>query len=84
MKSVAWPGTLYIRKGRDELRSIVAKLPCGGGVGVCHSSVVACHGLSESTFWPFLMLQKKLMMNGICARPRPTAAHRMYDHVQAA
>ena len=26
---------------------------------------------------PFLMLQKRLMMKGICARPRPTAAQRM-------
>ena len=28
----------------------VAKLPCGGGVGVCHSSVVECHGLSLDFF----------------------------------
>src|SRR5436190_2235050 len=50
------------------------KLPCGGGDGAVHSSVVACHGLS-STFFPYLMLQKKLMMNGIWARPIVQAAH---------
>ena len=54
------------------------KLPCGGGVGVCQSSVVACHGLSEATFCPWRMLQKKLMMNGIWAMPRNQAACEMF------
>src|SRR3954462_10116643 len=52
------------------------KLPCGGGDGASHSRVVASHGLSP-TFFPFQMLQKKLMMNGICARPMIHAAHEM-------
>ena len=60
-----------IRKDRDKRSGALAKLPCGGGVGVCHSRVVACHGLSEPAGLPCLMLQKKLMMKGICARPRP-------------
>jgi hypothetical protein len=53
---------------------VVTKFPCGGGEGAVHSSVVASHGLSF-TFLPCLMLQKKLMMNGICARPMVQAAH---------
>ena len=50
------------------------KFPCGGGEGAVHSSVVASHGLSF-TFSPCLMLQKKLKMNGSCARPMIHAAH---------
>src|ERR1019366_2652656 len=53
-----------------------AKFPCGGGVGVCQSSVVARQGLAP-TFLPWLMLQNKMMMNGICAMPRRTAAHKI-------
>src|SRR5204863_8313246 len=54
----------------------MTKFPCGGGEGAVHSSVVASHGLSF-TFLPCLMLQKKLMMNGICAIPMIHAAHEM-------
>src|SRR6266567_379339 len=50
------------------------KFPCGGGEGAVHSSVVASHGLSF-TFSPCQMLQKKLTMNGIWARPMIQAAH---------
>ena len=53
-----------IRTGRDMQPACVMKFPCGGGEGAVHSSVVASHGLSF-TFSPCLMLQKKLMMNGI-------------------
>src|SRR5439155_26427294 len=53
---------------------VVTKFPWGGGEGAVHSNVVASHGLSF-TFLPCLMLQKKLMMNGICARPMIQAAH---------
>src|SRR5213078_4903720 len=53
---------------------VVTKFPCGGGEGAVHSNVVASHGLSF-TFLPCLMLQKKLMMNGIWARPMIQAAH---------
>src|SRR5947199_6661129 len=52
----------------------MTKFPCGGGEGAVHSSVVASHGLSF-TFLPCLMLQKKLMMKGICAMPMNQAAH---------
>jgi hypothetical protein len=45
-------------------------------VGVCHSSVVEFHGLSP-TFSPCFMLQKRLMMNGICAMPSAMAAQRI-------
>src|SRR5206468_2664630 len=48
------------------------KFPCGGGVGVDHSSVVACQGFSTARSF-FRMLQKKLMMNGIWANARPQA-----------
>ena len=41
----------------------------GGGDGAVHSRVVACQGF-WSTFFPKKMLQKKLRMNGICARPK--------------
>src|SRR5207253_1669639 len=51
----------------------VTKLPCGGGEGAVHSSVVASHGLSF-TFSPCLMLQKKLIINGIWASPMTHAA----------
>src|SRR5207253_9731963 len=54
----------------------VTKFPCGGGEGAVHSNVVASHGLSF-TFSPCLMLQKKLMMKGIWARPIIQAAHEM-------
>src|ERR1700735_2092952 len=47
---------------------MVTKLPCGGGEGAAHSSVVAFHGLFP-TFLPNQMLWKKLKMNGICASP---------------
>src|SRR5207302_8111800 len=50
------------------------KLPCPGGDGAVHSRVVASQGLSFSTFRPFQMLWKKLMMNGICASPMTHAA----------
>src|SRR6266576_920673 len=53
---------------------VVTKFPWGGGEGAVHSRVVASHGLSF-TFFPCLMLQKKLMMNGIWARPIIQAAH---------
>src|SRR5258706_8840075 len=62
VKSGPEPGTLYSYGPRYTVGTVV-KLPCGGGVGVAHSSVVACHGLS-SAFLPANMLQKKLMMNG--------------------
>src|SRR5436305_4577693 len=52
----------------------MTKLPCGGGEGAVHSSVVACHGLSF-TFLPCLMLQKKLILSGTWARPIIQAAH---------
>ena len=50
------------------------KLPCPGGEGAVHSKVVASQGLSFSTFFPFQMLWKKLMMNGIWANPMTQAA----------
>src|SRR5437762_14317298 len=55
---------------------VVTKFPWGGGEGAVHSNVVASQGLSF-TFSPGLMLQKKLMMNGICARPMIHAAHQI-------
>src|SRR5437588_8199747 len=76
VKSRSWPGTLYSYGPRWTSIGL-SKLPCGGGVGVCHSSVVAPHGLSEVTYLPFFMLTKKLIMNGIWARPRSHAAHEM-------
>src|SRR6266545_1908670 len=53
---------------------VPTKFPCGGGEGAVHSRVVASHGLSF-TFSPCLMLQKKLMMNGIWASTIAQAAH---------
>src|SRR3954453_6508848 len=50
------------------------KFPCGGGEGAVHSNVGASHGLSL-TFSPRQMLQKKLMINGSCARPMIHPAH---------
>src|SRR5437899_8276539 len=75
VKSFAAPGTLYSYGARYTIGS-VTKLPCGGGEGADHSSVVASHGL-RSTGLPPLMLMKKLMMNGIWNRPRPHAAKPM-------
>ena len=43
-------------------------------MGVAQSTVVACHGLSLSTFSPLRMLQKKLLINGICASAYPQTA----------
>src|SRR5436309_4408380 len=73
MKSLACPGTLY-SYGPRYTTGVRAKLPCGGGVGVCHSRVVDSHGLSELTFLPCFMLQKKLKINGNCASPSAQAA----------
>src|SRR6266446_10139449 len=72
VKSRAWPGRLY-SYGPRYATGATTKFPCGGGEGAVHSSVVASHGLSF-TFCPRFMLQKKLMMNGICARPITQAA----------
>jgi hypothetical protein len=35
-------------------------------------------GISLPTFSPWLMLQNKLMMNGICAMPSAMAAHKIH------
>ena len=51
------------RRVRERLRGPTRKFPCGGGVGVAHSRVVASHGLSLVTFRPAKMLQKKLTIN---------------------
>src|SRR5438034_7654157 len=77
VKSPSWPGTLY-SYGPRWTSSGLSKLPCGGGVGVCHSMVVACQGLSEGIFFPCRILQKKLMMNGIWARQRNQAPTETY------
>src|SRR5665213_3667213 len=71
VKSLAAPGTLYSYAPRYTIGS-VSKLPCPGGDGADHSSVVASHGFLP-TFWPPLMLQKKLMMKKIWKNPRPHA-----------
>src|ERR1700757_827465 len=75
VKSRSHPGRLY-SYGPRYATGVIRKFPCGGGDGAVHSNVVASHGLSF-TFSPCLMLQKKLMMNGICARPMIHAAHEM-------
>src|SRR3954464_11149295 len=72
VKSRAEPGTLYSYGPRYTIGS-VRKLPCPGGDGADHSSVVASHGL-RSTSAPHLMLLKKLKMHGSWKRPRPHAA----------
>src|SRR5712692_1749404 len=72
VKSLGAPGTLYSYGPRYTTGS-VRKLPCPGGDGADHSSVVASHGL-RSTALPHLMLLKKLMMNGIWNSPRLHAA----------
>src|SRR6266850_1098543 len=72
VKSFAAPGTLYSYGPRYTIGS-VTKLPCPGGEGADHSSVVASHGF-RSTSAPHLMLQKKLTMNGSWKRPSDQAA----------
>src|SRR6516164_7583773 len=72
VKSLAAPGTLYSYGPRYTTGS-VTKLPCPGGDGADHSSVVASHGL-RSTTAPHLRLEKKLTMNGIWKSPRAQAA----------
>src|SRR5882724_4396869 len=76
VKSEECPGTLY-SYGPRWTSGALSKFPWGGGVGVCHSRVVACQGLSEVTFLPCLILTKRLIMNGIWDRANPTAAQRM-------
>src|SRR5262249_36926235 len=58
VKSRADPGTLYSYGPRYTIGS-GRKLPCPGGDGADHSSVVASHGFL-STSAPHLMLLKKL------------------------
>src|SRR5262245_44955835 len=72
-KSVVRPGTLYSYGPRCTSGGC-SKLPCGGGDGAAHSSVVASHGFAP-TFFPFFRLMKKLMMNGICATASIQAPH---------
>src|SRR5215471_17387711 len=72
VKSFAAPGTLYSYGARYTIGS-ARKLPCGGGDGAAHSSVVACHGFM-STSLPHLMLMKKLMMKNSWKSPSPHAA----------
>src|SRR6476660_5076756 len=72
VKSAAAPGTLYSYGPRYTIGS-VTKLPCPGGDGADHSSVVASHGL-RSTPAHHLMLEKKLKMNGSWNSPGPHAA----------
>src|SRR3954452_19567618 len=72
VKSRAAPGTLYSYGPRYAIGS-VRKLPCPGGEGAAHSSVVASHGFLSMTL-PHLMLEKKLMMNGIWKSPSVQAA----------
>src|SRR3979409_272030 len=72
VKSVGAPGTLYSYGPRYTIGS-VRKLPCPGGDGADHSSVVASQGLLPTSL-PHLMLEKKLRMNGNWKRPRPHAA----------
>src|SRR5882762_3637036 len=73
VKSRADPGTLYSYGPRYTIGS-VRKLPCPGGDGADHSSVVASHGF-RSTSLPHLRLMKKLTMNGSWKSPRPHAAN---------
>src|SRR5436190_17026466 len=63
LKSRAAPGTLYSYGPRYTIGS-VRKLPCPGGDGAAHSSVVPSHGF-RSTAFPHLMLMKKLTMKKI-------------------
>src|SRR3989442_14545144 len=72
VKSFAAPGTLYSYGARYTIGS-VRKLPCPGGDGADHSSVVASHGFL-STSAPHLMLPRKLTMNGSWNKPRLHAA----------
>src|SRR5437867_6313048 len=72
VKSFAAPGTLYSYGARYTIGS-VTKLPCPGGDGADHSSVVASHGFLSTTL-PHFRLEKKLMMNGSWKSPRPHAA----------
>src|SRR5262245_51638406 len=67
-KSRGAPGRLYSYGPRYTAGS-VRKLPCPGGDGADHSSVVASHGFL-STALPHLMLVKKLMMKNSWKRPR--------------
>src|SRR5213594_2280621 len=76
VKSALCPGTLY-SYGPRWICTGRLKLPCGGGVGVSHSTVVACHGFS-GVFLPRQRVQKKLMINGSCARQRKQAAIETY------
>src|SRR3954469_7716895 len=69
VKSRAAPGTLYSYGPRYTIGS-VRKLPCPGGDGADHSSVVASHGFL-STALPHLMLMKKFTMKNNWNSPRP-------------
>src|SRR5262245_36539873 len=59
MKSFGAPGTENSYGPWCTTGRIPAKLSCGGGVAVDHSSVVASHGLSVALA-PLNMLQKRL------------------------
>src|SRR5207248_9320754 len=71
-KSLLRPGSLYSYGSRSTTGG-VTKLPCGGGEGAGHSSVLACHGFSAALGWR--RLPKKFQMNGSCAIARARTAH---------
>src|SRR5918993_2641273 len=61
LKSVASPGTLYSYGPRVTV-GVSVKLCSAGGEVVCHSRVVASHGLSLATR-PRFQLQNRFTMN---------------------
>src|SRR6476661_3204602 len=72
LKSRAAPGTLYSYGPRYTIGP-VRKLPCPGGEGADHSSVVVSQGFLSTAF-PHLMLMKKLMMKNNWNSPSPQDA----------
>src|SRR5512142_804807 len=66
MKSLGAPGTLYSYGPLLTTGWTPAKLSCGGGEGMLHSSEVEFQGF-EPAGLPFLTLQNRLIRKMICA-----------------
>src|SRR5262249_25746552 len=72
-KSSFSPGRLKSNGQRYTVGSSSPKLPCAGGQGAVHSSVVAFHALRSVARLPAKMLKKKLNRKISGAEPKTKA-----------
>ena len=69
-KSAARSGLAVVVRAAHARCGVTAKLSCGGGDEVVHSSVVACHGFAVVRA-PRASVSTRFTMKNSCAAPRP-------------